>query len=176
MLLAYECHLGLLFFCQSKGSDVQTFLPFPDFRTSAAILDRQRLGKQRVENLQIMSALMTGRGWVSHPATLMWRRYEWALKLYHEAIISEWVDERGYSDTTAEKLDDVYYHNLRWTEERVMPYWLGDERFHRSHQSNLVRKDPWYYLRYFPKVSTSLEYVWPVPEDMHNRLLITHSR
>ena len=33
---------------------MQTFLPYPDFARSAAVLDRQRLGKQRVEVLQIL--------------------------------------------------------------------------------------------------------------------------
>lgn len=28
---------------------MQTFLPYPDFVESASVLDRQRLGKQRVE-------------------------------------------------------------------------------------------------------------------------------
>ena len=37
---------------------MQTFLPHPNFAASAHVLDRQRLGKQRVENLQIMSALL----------------------------------------------------------------------------------------------------------------------
>ncbi len=39
---------------------MQTFLPYADFERSAAVLDRQRLGKQRVETLQIFQAL-TGR-------------------------------------------------------------------------------------------------------------------
>ena len=36
---------------------MQTFLPFPDFVASARSLDRLRLGKQRVETLQILNAL-----------------------------------------------------------------------------------------------------------------------
>jgi hypothetical protein len=36
---------------------LQTFLPYPDFAESAAVLDRMRLGKQRVETLQIAQAL-----------------------------------------------------------------------------------------------------------------------
>ncbi|CAM5346647.1 Cytoplasmic protein OS=Streptomyces chartreusis OX=1969 GN=CP983_00565 PE=4 SV=1 [Streptomyces chartreusis] len=31
---------------------MQTFLPHPDFRQTALLLDRRRLGKQRVEALQ----------------------------------------------------------------------------------------------------------------------------
>ena len=36
---------------------MQTFLPYEDFRASARVLDRQRLGKQRVEAKQILQAL-----------------------------------------------------------------------------------------------------------------------
>ena len=36
---------------------MQTFLPYPDFAESAKVLDNKRLGKQRVECLQIMKAL-----------------------------------------------------------------------------------------------------------------------
>lgn len=36
---------------------MQTFLPYPDFSASARVLDDKRLGKQRVECLQILKAL-----------------------------------------------------------------------------------------------------------------------
>jgi hypothetical protein len=36
---------------------VQTFLPFPDFDRTARVLDDRRLGKQRVEALQVLRAL-----------------------------------------------------------------------------------------------------------------------
>lgn len=36
---------------------MQTFLPYKDFKKSAQALDRQRLGKQRVETMQLMTAL-----------------------------------------------------------------------------------------------------------------------
>lgn len=50
---------------------MQTFLPYPSFAESARVLDRQRLGKQRVEVLQLLRAL-TGqtKGWANHPAAL----------------------------------------------------------------------------------------------------------
>jgi len=35
---------------------MQTFLPYPDFARCAAVLDPLRLGKQRVEVLQLMRA------------------------------------------------------------------------------------------------------------------------
>lgn len=142
---------------------MQTFLPYVDFRQSARVLDRQRLGKQRVENLQIMKALVTGTGWVNHPATLMWRRYEWALLQYQKAICDEWTS-RGYSDTCYEKTKELYNRYKYKLEDPAWPYWVGGD-IHISHQSNLLRKDPDHYSTYFRKVPDDLEYVWPVPYD-----------
>ena len=49
---------------------MQTFLPVADFAESARLLDSPRLGKQRVETLQVLRALeLPDYGWVSHPAT-----------------------------------------------------------------------------------------------------------
>ena len=50
---------------------------------------------------------------------------------------------------------------VRLTEDSVMPPWLGDRDFHRSHQSNLIRKDREHYGPLFPDVPDDLEYVWP---------------
>ncbi|MCZ9338455.1 MSMEG_6728 family protein, partial [Streptomyces sp. TRM76130] len=42
-----------------------------------------------------------------------------------------------------------------------LPPWLGDEPFHLSHRSALVRKDPEIYGALFPGVPDDLPYVWP---------------
>jgi hypothetical protein len=48
---------------------VQTFLPYADFRRSAEVLDPKRLGKQRVECLQVLRGLTVPTyGWRHHPA------------------------------------------------------------------------------------------------------------
>src|SRR4051794_41739321 len=53
---------------------MQTFLPVADFEDSARLLDSPRLGKQRVETLQILRAIeLPDYGWANHPAVLMWR-------------------------------------------------------------------------------------------------------
>ena len=84
---------------------MQTFLPYPDFRESLQALDNKRLGKQRVEAYQIISAI-TGRpkkdgtpykGWVNHPCSVMWRDYVNALKLYYNDAIDVWK-ERGFKN------------------------------------------------------------------------------
>ena len=81
---------------------MQTFLPFPDFEQTAGVLDGRRLGKQRVEVLQICNALHRERGgWVNHPVTRMWRGYEPALVTYGLAIVREWT-AHGRADTVGE--------------------------------------------------------------------------
>ena len=51
---------------------MQTFLPFSDFAQTAAVLDARRLGKQRVEVLQILRALtFDDYGWRTYPAVTM---------------------------------------------------------------------------------------------------------
>jgi hypothetical protein len=132
---------------------MQTFLPYVSFTMSAQCLDRQRLSKQRVEGMQILNTL-SGKsvGWRHHPAAKMWRGYEDALGQYVNAMIIEWIG-RGYKNTMV-----LYPVGI----EYVVPPWLGDDGFHRSHQSNLLRKDPTYYGQYGWAVDADLPYVWPV--------------
>ena len=53
---------------------MQTFLPYESFEESASVLDWRRLGKQRVEGMQIINAINNPKkqGWQNHPATIMW--------------------------------------------------------------------------------------------------------
>ena len=52
---------------------MQTFLPYKSFVKSAQCLDNKRLGKQRVEAMQILKSIyIEDYGWKNHPATKMW--------------------------------------------------------------------------------------------------------
>ncbi|TMR24154.1 hypothetical protein ETD86_05390 [Nonomuraea turkmeniaca] len=67
---------------------MQTFLPYPDFAASAAVLDPLRLDKQRVEALQILRALTVSEyGWRHHPVVKMWAGYEAALHRSHRSAL-----------------------------------------------------------------------------------------
>lgn len=201
---------------------MQTFLPYSSFKDSAAVLDNRRLGKQRVENLQIMQVLLehklvtqeiveTGRtypafididgveidpeeiqpgqhieiiimrerklvdmaadrwyvvpkesaSWSNHPAVAMWRGYEWALLRYQMAICHEWKS-RGLEDTCRDKTISLFQMiHPGLVEATENPPWVGDIQVHRSHQSNLVRKDPEHYGKFFPEFPDNLPYFWP---------------
>ncbi|MGE6736169.1 MSMEG_6728 family protein, partial [Streptomyces sp. NPDC059900] len=133
---------------------MQTFLPYSGFTRSAAVLDQARLGKQRVEALQVLRGLtVPGYGWRHHPAVRMWTGYEEALVRYGLDICATWVAE-GRTDTCAATLVSDYTRHrpdsaVRTREQLAdageLPPWLGDRAFHRSHRSALVRKAPEFY-------------------------------
>lgn len=135
---------------------MQTFLPFADI-TSVHLLDNQRLGKQRVEAWQILNALSgKSKGWVNHPAVKMWRGHEGLLARYGLACCDAWI-ARGYRDTMRERFAEVAE---QWSADE--PLWWGDEAFHSSHRSNLLRKDPSFYGAYGWDDDPEAPYVWPV--------------
>ena len=149
---------------------MQTFTPYADFDASVQALDQKRLGKQRVEVIQIVRALtVPGYAWSSHPAVLMWRGYEEALGRYGLAACQAWV-ARGFGDSCAQTITaDLSaagvspirsYADLQAA--GALPGWLFDPAVQRSHQSALVRKDPEFYGPRFPGVGPDLDYVWPV--------------
>jgi len=163
-----------------RGSDVQTFLPFASARQSAACLDRQRLGKQRVGTFQIMKSLLQPwavGGWVNHPAVKMWRGYELALLSYQRAVCREWTG-RGYADTCMGKTLAIYLAErgrASIVRPIPLPWWYGREEFHAAHRSNLLRKAPEYYLSQFTGgdlVKPNHPYLWPTPGDSAELLLI----
>jgi hypothetical protein len=158
---------------------VQTFLPHADFHETAVALDPLRLGKQRVEAIQVLRALtVPGYGWRHHPAAAMWAGYEEALVRYGLEICEVWC-AMGRQDTCQATLR----HDLRratdlsvvrtqhdLAEAGELPPWLGDPDFHRSHRSALVRKLPAHYRPHFPDVPDDLPYVWPASDRPRRQL------
>lgn len=125
---------------------MQTFLPYASFKDSAKVLDKKRLGNQRVE----ASILIKG-GWSKHPAYIMWVNYIDALKEYFNIISEEWVN-RGY------------VHNMGFFDLPTVidyPRWLGDERVHSSHRSALLFKYYEWYSKFGWKETPEFKYFWP---------------
>ena len=119
---------------------MQTFLPYADFKRSAESLDNKRLGKQRVEAMQIYKAcVLDDYGWKNHPAVKMWVGYM-------DTMIKTWI-ERGFNNTMG---------IVGAGEDITLPPWMGDERLHSSHRSNLLRKDEKFYS----------QFNWTEPHDM----------
>src|SRR4051794_19453896 len=147
---------------------MQTFLPYPRFDASAAVLDDLRLGKQRVETLQILRALVwpTYRGWKNHPATAMWRGFTDAPVCYGIAICAEW-ERRGRADAVRRSLEEFSGTPTADEDDLAqrgrLPPWLGIPAFHEGHRASLVAKLPEHYRLHFPRVDPSLPYEWPTP-------------
>lgn len=142
---------------------MQTFLPYPSFRRSLECLDNKRLGKQRVEAMQLVNALERGNGaWYNHPAAQMWVNNISALKLYHDTAIAVWKSrgfkntmERYYPFVAEEVVNSIKGGSLTY------PEWFGNEDFHASHRSNLLRKDPAHYGQFGWTEPHDLPYIWP---------------
>ena len=149
---------------------MQTFLPYASFTASAKVLDRARLGKQRVEVLQLLKSIknvedgISIKGWVNHPCRKMWQHHSNALVSYGLAICLEWV-KRGYKDTCFDKIDS-YYQSTKTVD---LPSFIGDNKFHNSHKSNLLRKDKDYYSKYWQDISDNVDYIWP-DENTFNKI------
>lgn len=139
---------------------MQTFLPIPDFDETAKCLDNKRLGKQRVEASQILAILYgetTSIKWLTHPAVKMWRGHELQLIGYLHVIMREW-EQRGFKNI----LMGPFLERMMLTRgcDHAVPKKFN-ANFCRSHQSNLVRKYPEHYRKFFPDVPEDLPYVWP---------------
>jgi hypothetical protein len=137
---------------------MQTFLPYPNITESLRVLDNKRLGKQRVETFQIINAI-TGRpkldgtpykGWLNHPCSIMWKNHVPLLKMYLNESIDIWVS-RGFKNTMKKEIIN---------ETIVYPPWFGDNRFHESHKSNLLKKDSEFYSKYNWNVNPDNPYIW----------------
>jgi hypothetical protein len=147
---------------------VQTFLPYEDFQRSAEVLDSPRLGKQRVETLQILRALeLPEYGWSNHPAVRMWRGFTPALVLYGLTCARVWT-RRGHADSTESQIAEFAPEMVEVGQQDLatrgmLPPWLGDEALHVSHRSKLLTKDPDHYRAQFGGTPAGLDYFWPPP-------------
>lgn len=151
---------------------MQSFLPIADFTETARILDPRRLGKQRVEALQILRGLIVpGYGWRHHPAVKMWAGYEEALVRYGLEICAAWTASGRPDTCETTMLTELAgacgisrpRTQTQLTRTKDLPPWLGEPTFHRSHRSALLRKDPTYYAQFFDDPA-DLPYVWPTSD------------
>jgi hypothetical protein len=140
---------------------MQTFLPLPSYIESARVLNRARLGKQRVEVYQILRTLLGfSKGWANHPCVKQWRGYEWQLYIYGLDICQEWYN-RGYRDTVRDKISDMMNTYSALEHPNRIPPWLGNEEYHSSHRAALLAKDFNYYKQFNWIEEPKIGYIWP---------------
>jgi hypothetical protein len=83
-------------------------------------------------------------------------------------VCATWTGH-GRSDGVAATMLGELGHSVRTQPELArageLPQWLGQEQFHLSHQSSLLRKDPAHYRPIFgTDVPDDLPYVWPASD------------
>ncbi len=133
---------------------MQTFLPLPNYLESVRCLDKSRLGNQVWREGM---TLIRG-GWPDHPASKMWRGYEYHLGLYLLCGIEALCERGRYYPEVKKRI----IFEMEKFKDTGPPFWFGNEKFHASHRSNLLRKDPMWYGQFGWKESNNLPYVWPV--------------
>ena len=140
---------------------MQTFLPSPNFYSSARILDKKRLCKERSEAdiiLNILQGKNKTKAWVNHPAVKMWRGYTNALIFYRNIMIYEWKTRKNKDGSNCKNNMPVITIKGRID----MPIWLGNEKFHSCHRSTLLYKNYEYYNRFGWSEKPKYGYFWPV--------------
>jgi hypothetical protein len=150
---------------------MQTFLPYPSFAESAAVLDRNRLNNQRSEAktiLRIVTGELPNSRWSNHPAVRMWRDNPLTLALYAIAICEAWI-ALGYQESLIpwfelrrEKLTEQLQRTNACIFPESPPVWLGDQKFHSSHRAALLFKNPTHYGQFGWIEEPKIEYVWPM--------------
>ena len=137
---------------------MQTFLPCNTIYYSLNCLDNKRLGKQRVEAMQILNALQPGSTsrWKNHPAVKMWSDCQEILKYYHNAAIIIWI-KRGFKNNMS-----LLKINSDQLESECLIYGKKfNAAFRSAHRSNLLRKDFKYYSQFGWTEPDNLPYIWP---------------
>jgi hypothetical protein len=143
-----------------EDTNIQVFSPYPSFIDISNCLDKRRLFKQKVEIYQIFNCIALGdkaKGWKNHPAVSMVRGYELFFIDYGLEIANS-CSQLGYKDTLIPKIKafkDVFQGEYK------KPWYWGNEKFHLSHKSNLIRKFPEHYRKFWPDVPDNLPYFWP---------------
>jgi hypothetical protein len=148
---------------------MQTFITSFNQTETAKNLDNKRLGKQRVEAIQIANCLLIKENrWKNHPAVKMWEgNTNYLILIYLKEILEEW-EKRGFKNFKCQEhfntLKNLAYHTVNKNYEifALKPIWVTEE-FILSHKSNLIRKNSDYYKPIFGyDIPDNLPYIWPV--------------
>ena len=172
----------------ARRLQMQTFLPFHNYKDSANALDSKRLNKQAVECQQIAEILLrkmnllpleykkdryghsrVRKGFWNHPAVRMWEGWEGSYFEYYRAVVfacqQRGIESSKHMDkylTYAHLMDDVFYQSDTNALLRFRPHWQVEE-FHLSHRYMLWRKDPAFYSHFYASLFSEphLDYLWP---------------
>ena len=120
-----------------------TLIPFSDYTQVARVMSEERLAQQSNAAVSILTALVGPESfWREERVAQMWYGYEWSLMQYGLAL-----NNRRYELTKDEVVLDErkdFISLIRFGRrdsglfiENISPPWLGNIRFHYSHQCSL---------------------------------------
>lgn len=146
---------------------------------TAKALDNRRLLNQANEGARVLEARArvlgfipikqnkTGRiGWATHLTTRMWEGNEGYLAhIYLPAIVQE-CHRRGIA---VEPHENAIAMVAMFFLDVSPPAWRDDARVLKSHQANLVFKEPAHYGPQFPGVRPMDGYWWPLDGGIDKR-------
>lgn len=147
-----------------------TWLPYPNMRLSAHVLDSHTLGVQMSQSLsmlRIIAGHKEGGRNRYHASTLSWYHYPEALVLYTDYILMEMCkrsQSRGLSSPRSSQGCKMYEIPLEWSQENpIIPDWIGIESIHASHRSTLLKKDLEWYSQFSWNEKPRIDLRWPLP-------------
>ena len=145
---------------------MQIFCPYPDVQKSVSSLDPKRLGNQIYRECL---TLIRG-GWPNHPCSKIWANHKHALALYSLAGLDE-LDKRGRHYPHHRVTFQEY---LLSSPDTGFPSIWGNESFHASHRSNLLRKNPEWYSKFNWTETLDLDYIWVKSPWLLAKLLLDY--
>ena len=122
---------------------MQLFLPHADFKKSARDLDVRRLGKQRLEILELITFRRP-----NHPCARAWRGHEYQAAIFGLAVCDEWI-RRGYKDTQRDKIREAMKELLY---QPLYPSWFGKKQIHDIYKGRLISKSPDFYSQIYKDI------------------------
>lgn len=146
--------------------NMQLFLPFPNFRLTAACLDDRRLNKQIVEARQVYDILNNSptcratKAQRNHPIITTWQWLEKApyhkLSAYIATLAEEFYIRTGNSHKSA---DGITQNPANISAE-------FPAAFHAAHRCALAAKQPTHYNTHFTIVAINpcINYLWYSPK------------
>jgi hypothetical protein len=158
-----------------RQQDMITWLPDQNLVKSTNFLDHGHITNQAYEAATILHAIAGPghhTGWSNLKGAAMWKGHDDGLALYLSLVIRQ-CRAQGIAvpQNPPYDFEKDYAPNLgnHWLAPRlcavadiVWPEWLGEEKVHSSHRSNLLRKKPDFYRQFGWTDDPEAEIYWPV--------------
>lgn len=148
-----------------------TYVPMADAVEVAEILNNVDIGHvaSTVHSLLKEMHAETPCYLRDHPYYKMWVGHAPALAAYGLAMCDEIRKRDRFETRDAREVFEAVEEGIRQHLEYATaadytltyPQWWGDVELHLAHQSELVRRYPGHYMKYFPDIPMTIAPFWP---------------